>query len=263
MLFEGWVQLIRCSVVTFTHEYTTNLVAGDGNLLHVKVNPTQYHFLHTAQLWFWWWAGRSRGWSLDFCLCLGFLTSLQQRKCTSRMDLLGQVNVLSVWHRRCLSFLQCGIRVIFWSWLIFPMMLQAHLQYLSESKLSDLPLDRLLDPYTVKSRTAHNRLPDTWRLRMQRYCRRTYSHIPGILCTFRLYILFEDGACVVRTAKFLNCNVAWQTNIDLLRWTARHVATSNAAIVVAINNILMRLSVLFFAFCSLSSCIFCLKMEHV
>ena len=50
---------------------------------------------------------------------------------------------------------------------------------------------------------------------------------------------------------------------DRPRSTARHVATTNAAIVVVVNDILGRLTVTFSAFSALSSRIFCSKIEHV
>ena len=56
----------------------------------------------------------------------------------------------------------------------------------------------------------------------------------------------------------VHCQIA-----DRPRSTAGHVATTNAAIVVLINDILGRLTVTFSAFSALSSCIFCSKIEHV
>ena len=59
-------------------------------------------------------------------------------------------------------------------------------------------------------------------------------------------------------ARTVLCQIA-----DRPRSTARHVATTNAAIAVVVNDILGRLTVTFSAFSALSSRIFCSKIEHV
>ena len=59
-------------------------------------------------------------------------------------------------------------------------------------------------------------------------------------------------------ASTVHCQIA-----DRPRSTARHVATTNTAIVVVVNDILGRLTVTFSAFSALSSRVFCSKIEHV